>query len=61
MFEIMYPEKQGDRYVVIPKYGSGECWLAETEEEAKQILRFVKNRDPKYIDHIQVGTRGEIK
>ena len=43
-YKILPPEKPGQHYYVIPAYGSEQCWGAETETQAKQILRFVKTK-----------------
>jgi hypothetical protein len=51
-YKILEPEKDGGKWYVIPSYGSGQCWGALSEEEAKEILRFVKNREPRYITNM---------
>ncbi len=53
MYKILPPEKEGQKYYVIPAYGSGECWEAETEKDAKQIIRFIKNKTPNLINNIK--------
>lgn len=52
-YKILPPEKEGQKFYVIPAYGSGQCWSAETEAQAKQILRFIKNKTPELIKNIQ--------
>ena len=51
-YKIMHPEKPGQRYWVVPAVGSGECWGADTELQAKEILRFIKNKTPRWIGNI---------
>ncbi len=53
MYKILPPEKFRQKYYVIPVHGSGECWEAETERDAKQILRFIKNKTPHLIANIK--------
>jgi hypothetical protein len=52
-FKILTPEETGHKYWVVPAYGSGQCWDAETEEEARQILRFIRNRTPELITNVR--------
>ena len=49
MYEILEPSEKGRQWYVVPKYVSGECWGADTKEQAEQILKFVKDRDVKQI------------
>ncbi len=51
-YKILPPEKEGQNWYVIPAYGSGKCWGACTEAQAKQILRFIKNKTPELIGNI---------
>lgn len=52
-YKILKPEKEGQRYYVIPAFGSGQCWEAHTLEQAKQIKRFIKDKTPELIENIR--------
>lgn len=52
-YKILYPEKPGQKYYVIPSVGSGQCWGADTEEHANMILRFIKDNTPNWIENIR--------
>jgi len=52
-YKILPPEKEGQKFCIIPTSGSGQCWETDTEEQAKQILRFIKNKTPKLIQNIR--------
>ena len=43
--------QQGQEYYVVPSYGSGKCWVANSEKHAKQILKFIKT--PELITNIR--------
>ncbi len=51
-YKILSPEEDWQEWYVIPTYGSGQCWRAETEVQAKQILKFIKNSTPNLIQNI---------
>jgi hypothetical protein len=52
-YKILPPDKFGGKWYVIPAFGSGRCWGADNEEQAKQILKFIKNKTPELIDNIK--------
>jgi hypothetical protein len=52
-YKILPPETEGQEYYVVPAFGSGQCWAAVNETQAKQILKFLKNRTPELIKNIQ--------
>ncbi len=51
-YKILPPEREGGKWWVIPAYGSAQCWGASSEVQAKQILKFIKNRTPELINNI---------